>query len=53
MFTVGGDMAVGNIRSRPALRLIHEWAVLHYPELERNWECMKAGRHLNRIEPLE
>jgi hypothetical protein len=46
-------MTVGNIRSGTALRLIREWAVLHRRELEINWDKMKAGGSLDRIEPLE
>jgi hypothetical protein len=46
-------MLVGNIRSKAALRLIREWAVLHQSELEANWSNMKAGKPLDKIAPLE
>jgi hypothetical protein len=52
-FDLDGKMIVGNIRSRTALRLIREWACLHRRELEANWENMKVGRPLERIEPLQ
>jgi len=52
-FDFDGSMIVGNIRSRTALRLIREWAFLHRTELETNWQKMKAGRPLERIEPLD
>lgn len=52
-FDLDGEMIVGNIRSRTVFRLIREWASLHRPELEANWENMKAGRPLERIEPLQ
>lgn len=52
-FDFAGEMAVGNIRSGTALRLIREWAVLHQAELQANWDQMKAGRPLNGIAPLE
>lgn len=52
-FSFDGEMIVGNIRSATARRLIREWASLHRPELEANWEKMKAGRPLERIAPLE
>lgn len=52
-FDVAGEMVVGNIVSRTALRLIKEWASLHRREIEENWERMKAGRSLERIAPLE
>lgn len=51
-FDLEGEMIVGNIRSRTALRLIREWASLHRRELAANWKKMKAGRPLDRIEPL-
>ncbi len=52
-FDLEGQMMVGNIRSRTALRLIQEWASLHREELEVNWEKLMRGQPLDRIEPLE
>ncbi len=52
-FDLDGEMVAGNIQSRTALRLIREWARLHRCEIEANWENMKTGRPLERIEPLE
>ena len=52
-FDLEGEMIVGNIRSRTALRLIREWASLHWREIDANWESMKMGRPLERVEPLE
>ena len=52
-FDLNGEMMIGNIRSGTALRLIREWARLHRKDLQTNWEKMKEGRPLERIEPLE
>jgi hypothetical protein len=52
-FDFGGKMLVGNIRSKTALRLIRDWALLHRAELETNWSNMKAGKPLDKIAPLE
>lgn len=52
-FTFDGNLLAGSIGSRTALRLIAEWAAVHGPELEANWERMKTGRSLERIEPLD
>jgi len=52
-FDLNGEMTVGNIESGTALRLIRDWAALHRGELESNWDRMKAGRPLDRIEPLQ
>ena len=52
-FDFNGEMTVGNIQSRTALRLIREWTVLHRAELQANWDRVKVGQPLNRIEPLE
>jgi len=52
-FDLDGKMIVGNIRSRTARRLIRQWAALHRRELAVNWKNMKAGRPLERVEPLD
>jgi len=52
-FDFDGRMTVGSLGSRTALRLIREWASAHRTELERNWENVKQGRPLERIQPLE
>jgi len=49
----GGEIIAGHIRSRTARGLIRRWALSHHQKLEANWEKMKAGRRLDRIEPLE
>ena len=36
-FDFNGEMLVGAIDSRTALRLIREWATLHRGEPEENW----------------
>jgi hypothetical protein len=52
-FGFDGEMTVGNIQSKTALRLIREWAGLHREALENNWENLRAGRPIDRIPPLE
>jgi len=52
-FNFDGEIIAGEIRSPTARRLIREWAGLHRSELAANWEKMKAGQPLERIEPLE
>lgn len=52
-FDFEGRPLVGSIRSRVAIRLIAEWAPAHRLELEANWSRIKAGRPLEKIEPLE
>ena len=52
-FTFDGRVLAGQIASQTALRLIAEWAAAHGPELEANWERMKAGQALERIAPLD
>jgi len=47
-----GEFVAGLIQSPTARRLIQQWAGLHRRELEANWENMKAGRPLDKIEPL-
>lgn len=52
-FTFDGKILAGTIRSRTARRLIEEWANAHQKELEWNWERIKTGEPLDRIEPLD
>ena len=52
-FTFEGKLLVGAIRSRTALRLIQEWAMLHRSDLEANWKRFKTGAPLEKIEPLD
>lgn len=52
-FDFGGKMVAGNVRSKTALRLIRQWAVVHRAELAANWANMKAGKPLDTIPPLE
>lgn len=52
-FSFAGDVVAGTLRSARARRFIQQWASLHRGELETNWERLKAGRPLERIEPLE
>jgi hypothetical protein len=52
-FTFDGEILAGSIRSRTALRLIREWALLHRQELDQNWQRMRTGEPFERIHPLE
>ena len=52
-FDFDGDMLVGAIESRTALRLIREWALLHRSELEMNWRLMNTGQAWRHIAPLD
>lgn len=48
-----GNILWGNLRSRTALRLVREWIDLHAAELRGDWDLARAGRDLNRIQPLD
>ena len=52
-FTFDGRILAGTIRSKVALRLIREWALIHRDELEANWQRMRTGDPFERIDPLE
>lgn len=52
-FGFDGQLLSGTIRSARARRHIVEWTALHRRELEADWERMKAGQPLERIEPLQ
>lgn len=48
-----GNVLRGELKSRTALPLAREWIDLHVSELEQDWELVRAGRELNKIEPLK
>ena len=48
-----GNLLRGTLRSRTALRLVREWIDLHVSELQDDWESAKAGRDINKIDPLD
>ncbi len=50
-FDLDGGLIAGSIRSATARR-IAAWAKLHREALESNWRSIRAGRPLDRIEPL-
>ena len=52
-FDFAGEMIAGDISSKTARRLIKEWASKNRAELEANWQNMKAGKTLEKIEPLQ
>lgn len=48
-----GNVLRGELKSRTALRLAREWIDLHVMELEQDWALARAGRAVNKIEPLK
>ena len=52
-FDFDGEVIAGDIGSKTARRLVQEWASKNRVELEANWKNMKAGRTLEKIEPLQ
>jgi hypothetical protein len=52
-FGLDGTVLAGSLRSGTARRRVQRWVSLHRRELEANWDRMKAGRPLERIEPLQ
>lgn len=51
-FDFEGNVIDGQMRSRTARQLVKEWADLHRPELEEDWQRAREGRPLEYIEPL-
>ena len=48
-----GNALGGGLRSRTALRLVRDWIDLHAAELQEDWNLARAGRNLNKIDPLD
>jgi hypothetical protein len=52
-FDFEGEVIARDITSKTARQLIKEWASKNRANLEANWQNMKAGKTLERIEPLQ
>jgi hypothetical protein len=48
-----GNILLGDLGSKTALRLVREWIDLHENELHHNWERAMAGQGLKPIDPLK
>ncbi len=48
-----GNILLGDLGSRTALKLIREWIDLHQTELAEDWELAKACKEIKKITPLE
>lgn len=53
IFDFTGQMLKGNIRSKTAIKLVKEQAILHQNELTINWNKAENGNQLEKIAPLE
>lgn len=49
----GGNVLMGDLRSKTALRLVREWVDCHATALERDWELAREGKPLEAVAPLE
>ncbi len=48
-----GNILIGDLGSRTALKLVREWIDLHQAELAEDWGLARAGKQIKRIAPLE
>ena len=48
-----GNILMGDLGSRTALRLIREWIDPHQTELMEDWELARAAKEIKKIAPLE
>ena len=48
-----GNIVLGDLGSRTALKLVREWIDLHQVELAEDWELARAGKEIKKIAPLE
>jgi len=53
VFDLDGNTTRGSLKSRTATKLVREWIDLHVSELQKNWDLAKAGKEINKIEPLK
>ena len=48
-----GNILIGDLGSKTALRLVREWIDLHQAELLEDWELARANKEIKKITPLE
>ncbi|MBI3317186.1 MAG: DUF4160 domain-containing protein [Candidatus Omnitrophica bacterium] len=48
-----GNILMGDLGSRTALRLVREWVDLHQAELAEDWELARKDKEIRKITPLE
>ena len=48
-----GNVILGDLGSRTALKLVREWIDLHQAELAEDWELARASKEIKKIAPLE
>ncbi len=53
LFDFNGNMMRGSFKSKTALKLIKEWALLHREELNANWLKAAEGKPVDKIKPLD
>jgi len=53
VFDLDGNTTRGSLKSRTATKLVREWIDLHVSELQKNWELARAGKEIDKIEPLK
>ncbi|WP_372793885.1 DUF4160 domain-containing protein [Pontiella sp.] len=48
-----GNVLMGELGSRTALKLVREWIDLHPEELTEDWTAAREGREIKKIDPLD
>ncbi len=48
-----GNVLMGDLRSKTALRLVREWVELNGSALERDWELARQDKPLEKVSPLD
>jgi len=52
IFDFNGNILKGDLGSRTASRLVRDWLDIHLNELMQDWELVKQGMEIRKIEPL-
>ena len=53
LFDFLGNILVGDLGSKTAVKLVREWVDLRVTELENDWELAMAGKEIKKINPLD
>ncbi|MBU1171370.1 MAG: DUF4160 domain-containing protein [Proteobacteria bacterium] len=53
VFDFQGNMLIGNLNSRTAIKLVREWIDIHILDLNTAWDDARSYKEIKKIAPLE
>ena len=53
VFDFQGNIIMGNVSSKTAIKLLREWIDIHEKELMEDWNLARANKEIKKINPLD